>query len=41
LAQDIGETNNLAPKMPQKAAELRQRFDAWRNAVGAEVPEPA
>jgi len=41
LAEDIGETNNLAPKMPQKAAELRQRFDAWRNAVGAEVPQPA
>jgi arylsulfatase A-like enzyme len=30
LAQDPGETNNLAAARPARAAELRQAYDAWR-----------
>jgi arylsulfatase A-like enzyme len=38
LAEDIGETTDLAPKMPEKAAELRKILAAWRKEVGAEMP---
>ncbi|NOX54433.1 MAG: sulfatase [Planctomycetes bacterium] len=40
LARDIGETNNLAAAMPEKAERLRQRLDAWRRKVGARMPKP-
>jgi len=40
LKQDIGEKNNLAAKMPQKAAELQRKFAAWRKSVGAKMPTP-
>lgn len=40
LAEDIGETNNLADAMPEKARELRERLAAWRNEVDAAMPEP-
>lgn len=38
LAQDIGETENLAQRMPEKTAELHQRMTAWRAAVAAPIP---
>lgn len=38
LAQDIGEANNLAAEMPDKARELRDRLVAWRTAVNAPMP---
>lgn len=40
LKDDLSETTNLAPKMPDKAAELRAKLDAWRKAVGAQMPTP-
>lgn len=38
LAADIGETNNLAKQMPEKAAELHGRLVAWRRAIDAPMP---
>jgi arylsulfatase A-like enzyme len=38
LAADIGETNNLAKTMPEKAAELHGRLVAWREAIDAPMP---
>jgi arylsulfatase A len=40
LVKDLGETDNLASRMPQKVAELRQMLDQWRKEVGAELPSP-
>ncbi len=40
LKEDIGEENNLAKRMPEKADELRKRLDAWRKAVDAQMPTP-
>lgn len=40
LKDDVSETNNLADKMPEKAAELRRLLDAWRKDVGAKIPTP-
>jgi arylsulfatase A-like enzyme len=38
LKKDIGETNNLAEKMPNKTEELRKRLHSWRKAVDAQMP---
>lgn len=38
LTEDIGEKNNLADKMPVKAAELHSMLKAWREATQAPVP---
>jgi arylsulfatase A-like enzyme len=38
LDSDIGETNDLAAVLPQKAKELRERLHAWRESVGAQMP---
>lgn len=38
LKQDIGEENDLASKMPEKADELRRRLHEWREKVGAQMP---
>ena len=38
LADDLGEKNNLAAKMPKLAAELKQRLDIWLKESGAEMP---
>ncbi len=38
LTDDIGEGNDLAVKMPEKAAELEKRLDAYLAAVGADLP---
>ncbi len=40
LAKDIGEKNNLADKMPEKANELLRQLAAWRKSVGAKMPTP-
>ena len=38
LEENLGETRNLAGRMPQKASELRDRLKAWRAASGARMP---
>ncbi len=38
LADDIGETKNLATEQPDKAKELHAKLLAWREAVGAKMP---
>jgi arylsulfatase A len=38
LSNDIGERNDLAEKMPEKAEELRKSLDAWRKDVKAQMP---
>ena len=40
LADDLGETNNLAAAMPELVADLRRELDAWRQDVGAEMMRP-
>lgn len=40
LSKDIGETNNLASAMPDKAKELHARLVAWREEVKAPMPKP-
>ncbi len=40
LKDDIGETQDLAVKMPEKTADLRQKLKDWRNRVGAQMPTP-
>jgi len=38
LVKDIGEKNNLAAKMPEKARELHELLKGWRRKVKAPVP---
>lgn len=38
LDEDIGEKNNLADKMPEKAKELHRLLRNWRKSVHAKVP---
>jgi arylsulfatase A-like enzyme len=38
LRKDIGEKNNLAEKMPERAEELRKHLHSWRKAVDAQMP---
>lgn len=40
LKEDIGETNDLAERMPEKVVELRDRLHAWRTSVDAQMPTP-
>ena len=40
LAEDPGEESNIAELLPEKAAELRDRLEAWRVRVGARKAEP-
>jgi len=40
LKGDIGEKNNLAETMPEKAAELQRKLAKWRQSVGAKMPTP-
>lgn len=42
LRDDIGETKNLAGKLPSKATELRSRLHGWRKSVDAQemIPNP-
>jgi len=39
LKNDIGEKQNLASQMPEKAAELRQMLHTWRKQMNAKMPE--
>jgi len=38
LADDLGEKNNLAEKMPDKTDELLKELLAWRRSVNAPIP---
>jgi arylsulfatase A-like enzyme len=40
LRNDPGEAHDLSAQMPDKAAELQRRLDAWRREVGAQMPKP-
>jgi arylsulfatase A-like enzyme len=40
LADDLGETNNLAKQHPDRAAELRRQLVNWRAEVGADPMRP-
>lgn len=37
LADDVGEKNNLAEKLPEKVRKLRGRLKRWRVAMGAKI----
>ncbi len=39
LRDDLGEQKDLVATMPGKAQELRRMLHAWREAVGAQMPE--
>jgi len=38
LGRDIGERNNLANQMPERAEQLRRHLHAWREDVDAQMP---
>lgn len=40
LADDVGETMNLAGTAPERAAELQRKLQTWRTQVGAQMPGP-
>jgi len=40
LKEDQAETRDLAAAMPEKAAALCAKLDAWRRRVGAQMPSP-
>jgi hypothetical protein len=40
LAQDPGETTNLASAEPVRANELRRKLHSWRAHIGARMPSP-
>jgi uncharacterized sulfatase len=40
LEDDLGETTNLADKMPDKAKALQAKLARWRESVGARMPSP-
>ncbi|MGK7395392.1 MAG: sulfatase [Candidatus Cyclobacteriaceae bacterium M3_2C_046] len=40
LAHDLGETTNLAPSMPEKALEMYDLLEQWRQQAGAQMPRP-
>jgi arylsulfatase A-like enzyme len=40
LETDIEEKDNLAGKLPDKAAVLHQQLVEWRESIGAAIPEP-
>ena len=40
LKNDIGEQDNIAKKMPEKAKELREMMATWRNKVNAQMMAP-
>jgi uncharacterized sulfatase len=39
LAEDLGEANDLAERMPDRAQQLRRQLSDWRDAVGARMPQ--
>ncbi len=40
LKNDLGEKTDLAEKMPDRTAQLRDKLHAWRKTVDAKMPEP-
>ena len=40
LGRDLGESDNLAAREPQRARELRTALAQWRQSVGARMPQP-
>lgn len=40
LRDDLSESENRAERHAEKARELQRRLAAWREAVGAQLPEP-
>ena len=40
LERDIGEKQNLASEMPEKAAALERQLAGWRTSIGAAMPTP-
>ena len=40
LENDIGESNDLASRLPEKAAAMKARLDAMLNDQGAKIPTP-
>jgi arylsulfatase A-like enzyme len=40
VADDVGETKNLALMEHDRAKQLRAKLDAWRASVGAQMPTP-
>lgn len=40
LANDIGETVDLAQQQPEKLAEMHRMLKGWRSSVGAEAMQP-
>lgn len=40
LRDDIGETTNLADRMPDRTAHLLAKLKTWRKASGAAMPKP-
>ncbi len=40
LKDDLGEQRDLAARMPEKTAALRQQLHDWRDSVRASMPEP-
>jgi len=39
LKDDIGESNDLSSKMPEKVKELKRKLSAWRKSVNARLPK--
>ncbi len=39
LRDDLGETTNLADKMPEMTRQLLQQLEQWRKEIGAPVPK--
>jgi len=40
LANDVGESKDLAATQPDRAKALRTRLDAWLKTVDAQLPTP-
>lgn len=40
LKEDLGERQDLAASLPDKARELQENLAAWRKSVGAKMPTP-
>jgi arylsulfatase A-like enzyme len=40
LRDDVGETTNLAQKLPEKTSELHGKMKSWRTAIRAPMPTP-
>jgi arylsulfatase A-like enzyme len=40
LADDLSEKNDLSQKMPRKAADLKQKIEAWLTETNAAMPMP-